>query len=153
MNKEDAKNLELLSIFHYVVAGFTAFFSCMFLIYIYMGLAVVSGQFMQDTKGVGPPPFFGWIFVIMGAVFLLLGWSIALCMVFAALNLKHRKNRIFCMVVAGIECIQMPFGTILGIFTLIALNKDSIKEMFAPQNPPQLPHDPQADPSMGEKKT
>lgn len=38
--------------------------------------------------------------------------------------------------IAGLECIFMPFGTVLGVFTLIALNKDSIKEMFSPPTPP-----------------
>ena len=28
------------------------------------------------------------------------------------------------------ECMFIPFGTVLGVFTLIALNKDSIKEIF-----------------------
>ena len=37
------------------------------------------------------------------------------------------------MVIAGVECIIMPFGTILGVFTLIALNKDSTKEIFEEQ--------------------
>jgi hypothetical protein len=46
----------------------------------------------------------------------------------------HHKNRMYCMVVAGIECIFMPFGTILGVFTLITLTKDSVKGIFAEQD-------------------
>jgi len=37
------------------------------------------------------------------------------------------------MALARIECVFMPFGTILGVFTLIALNKDSVKAIFAEQ--------------------
>ena len=36
----------------------------------------------------------------------------------------------YCMVIASLECLFMPFGTVLGIFTLILLNKDSVIEIF-----------------------
>ena len=34
MITEDEKNLDLLALFHYIVAGLTALFSCMFLIHV-----------------------------------------------------------------------------------------------------------------------
>ena len=34
------------------------------------------------------------------------------------------------MVIAGVCCMFMPLGTILGVFTLVTLNKDSVKELF-----------------------
>jgi hypothetical protein len=54
-------------------------------------------------------------------------------MIIAGRKLKSRKSRTFCMVIAGIECMFIPFGTVLAVFTLIALNKESIKEIFAQQ--------------------
>jgi len=130
MNSEDIKHLDLLSIFHYVLGGLTALFSCMPFLHVFMGLAMVSGRFFADNHNPPPPAFMGWIFVIMGAVFIVSGWSIALCMIVVGSKLKRRQNRIFCMVVAGIECIFMPFGTVLGVLTLVVLNKDSVREMF-----------------------
>jgi hypothetical protein len=131
MSNEDIKQLDLLSMFHYIVSGITALFSCIPFMHVFMGLAMVSGKFFEDGNGSAPPPFMGWMFVIMGTVFIVLGWSMAVCIFFAGRKLKRHKNRAFCMVVAGIECMFMPFGTVLGVFTLIALNKDSIKEIFA----------------------
>jgi hypothetical protein len=32
---------------------------------------------------------------------------------------------------AGIECILMPFGTVLGVFTMIVLTRDAVKTAFA----------------------
>lgn len=133
MNNEDLQHLDLLALFHYIVGGITAFFSCMPFLHVFMGLAIVSGKFFEGSKGSGPPPFFGWMFVIMGTVFIVLGWSMAVCIILAGKKLKKRKNRSFCMVVAGAECMFMPFGTILGVFTLIVLSKDSIKGIFAEQ--------------------
>jgi len=133
MNNEDTKQLDLLSIFHYVVGGIMAFFSCMPFMHVFMGLAMVSGKFFENSEGCSSSPdaAFGWIFVIMGSIFILFGWAISICIMIAGRKLKRRSNRMFCMVVAGIECMFMPFGTVLGVFTLIALNKESIKEIFA----------------------
>ncbi|MEI8123496.1 MAG: hypothetical protein WCI20_15850 [bacterium] len=136
MSNEDIKHVELLSLFHYIVGGITAFFSCIPFIHVAIGLAMLSGKMFREGHGAPPPAFIGWLFIIMGSVFIVLGWSMAICIIIAGRQLKRHRNRMFCMVVAGLECMFMPFGTILGVFTLIALNKDTIKEMFTPPTPP-----------------
>jgi len=35
--------------------------------------------------------------------------------------------------VAGAACLMMPFGTVLGVFTIIVLMRESVKEMFGRQ--------------------
>ena len=130
MKNEDIKHLELLSLFHYIFGGITALISFLPIIHVIVGLSIVSGKLFNESNGSEPPPFMGWIFVIIGTVFIVLGLSVAVCMIVAGGKLKRRKNRVFCMVVAGIECMYMPLGTILGVFTLIALNKESIQEIF-----------------------
>ncbi len=132
MNAEENKYVNLLSVFHYVVGGLTALISCIFLLHFFVGLAMVTGMFPMKPGDTPPPQLFGWFFVVMGAVFVFGGWTIAVSMIVAGIKLKKHKARIFCMVVAGIECMFMPFGTVLGVFTLILLNKDSIKQAFVP---------------------
>lgn len=138
MVSDDIKHVELLSMFHYIVGGITALFACIPLVHIFLGLAMISGKLFENGKG-GPPPFLGWIFVIMGSIFIVLGWCMAIMILIAGRQLKRRKHRVFCMAAAGIECIMMPFGTVLGVFTLIALNKDSIRALFDVQVPPLPP--------------
>jgi hypothetical protein len=131
MANDDAKNLNLLSLFHYIVGGITALFSCFPFIHVFIGVGVVTGKFMKSNNVSSPPEaMFGWIFIIAGTIFILLGWSLAVCMIIAGKKLKSRTSRTFCMVIAGIECMFMPFGTVLGIFTLITLNKESVKALF-----------------------
>jgi len=130
MENKDNKHLDLLGLFHYIVGGMFALFSCMPFIHVFLGIAMLSGK-MLDDSGKPPPPFAGWIFVIVGLFFVVIGFSMALCIIFAGRKLKQRKSRTFCMVVAGVECIFMPFGTVLGVFTLITLNKESIIQIFA----------------------
>jgi len=130
MNNDDIKHLDLLSIFHYVVAGITAFFACIPFLHLFIGIAMVSGRFFKENDGSGPPAIVAWMFIVMGAVFILLGWSMAVCVFIAGRKLKKRKNRMFCIVIAAIECMFVPFGTVLGVFTIITLSKDSVKELF-----------------------
>jgi len=132
MSNEDIQHLDLLSLFHYILGGIIALFSCMPFIHVFMGLALVFGKLPQGNQSAAVPSAVGWIFVVMGSVFILLGWSLAVCMLLTGKKLKRRHNRTFCMVVAGIECMVMPFGTLLGIFTIMALSKDSTKEIFEP---------------------
>jgi hypothetical protein len=45
--------------------------------------------------------------------------------------LHRHKARVFCLVIAGFQCTQMPLGTILGIFTILVLSRDTVQELFA----------------------
>jgi hypothetical protein len=33
-------------------------------------------------------------------------------------------------VIAAIACLQMPIGTILGVWTIVTLSKPQVKELF-----------------------
>jgi hypothetical protein len=125
---DDNKNLDLLAIFHYIVGGLTALFSCFFLIHVGIGIAMLCGAF--DGKD-APPRFLGWIFIVFPAVLILAGWLLSGVIVAAGRRLKRRTSYTFCLVVAALECILMPFGTVLGVFTIVMLMKDSVKQMFA----------------------
>ncbi|MFT4176352.1 MAG: hypothetical protein QM627_06815 [Luteolibacter sp.] len=127
----DADHLRSLSIGHYVVSGITALFACLPLIHVTMGLLLVTGNFPASPKpGEPDPAVFGWIFVVFGALACVIGWAIAVAMFLVARWLPLGKNRIFCQIVAGIECLNVPLGTILGVFTLMVLQRPSVRARF-----------------------
>ena len=72
----------------------------------------------------------GWIFVIFAATFIGIGWAFAGCLIAAGRFLTRRKHRLFCLVIGGVECIFMPFGTVLGVFTIIVLMRESVVLAF-----------------------
>jgi len=128
---EDRNHLQLLSVFHYILGGITAFFACFPAIHLVMGLMMVlRPEIFGPNANNQPPAFMGWFFVFMGGLFILGGWALAICMIFAGRFLARRRKYIFCMVIAAIECIFMPFGTVLGVFTIIILQKDTVKGLF-----------------------
>ena len=122
---QDEQQLKLLSIFHYVVGGMLAFFSCMPLLHFFIGLAMLTGA-IDDA-----PSIIGLLFVVISTMFIAFGWILAICLIVAGINLAKRKRYMFCLVIAAIGCIFMPFGTVLGIFTIIVLMRPSVKELFS----------------------
>ncbi len=136
---EDLQYLKLLSIFHYVVGGLAALFSFIPVIYVVIGILAVCIPGSFAGEGEAMPLFVGWIFIIIGAVLIVLGWAFSACLIIAGRSLARRIHYMFCIVMAAIECIFMPFGTVLGVFTIVVLARSSVKEMFELNAVPKSP--------------
>ena len=129
----DDRHLSVLSILHFVGAGLA------FLGLGFVGLhyAMFSSVFNNPDlwKGAAQPPpadFFGvfkWIYVVLAAWYVT---SLVLNLL-TGIYLRRKVHRTFCFVVAGMNCLQFPLGTILGIFTIIVLARDSVRSAFAPR--------------------
>lgn len=132
---QDEEHLRLLSIFHYVVGGLAALFSCFPFIHVAMGLLFVFMPEKMSSKGDMPPALFGWFFVILGSVIILIGWTLAICILLTGRFLAKRKRYLYCFVLGCVECLFMPFGTVLGVFTIMVLNRPSVKQLFGVPNP------------------
>ena len=129
---QDQEHLRLLSIFHYVVAGIIALFACFPIIHLVIGiLFLVAPEAMSGHSASGPPPLlFGLMFTLVPAMMILAGWALTAVVFLAGRNLARRRHYTFCLVVAAISCVFMPFGTVLGVFTIIVLNRPSVKALF-----------------------
>jgi hypothetical protein len=132
MNHDD-EHLKLLSIFHYVVGGLAGLIALIPVIHLTIGLFIILAP--EKFHGNGPPPeFLGWIFVGLAAPIITFGWILAAFIFATGRFLARRKRYLFCLVMAGVECIFMPFGTVLGVFTIIVLTRESVKQTFAAGN-------------------
>jgi hypothetical protein len=129
---DDEQYLKLLSIFHYVVGGIAGLFACFPIIHLVVGIGILISSLTHSSQG-GPPAFFGLFFVVIAGSFILFGWAFAICIILAGRFISKRKNHMFCLVMAGVECIFTPFGTVLGVFTIITLIHPSVKELFKTQ--------------------
>ncbi len=130
--------MRLLAIFHYIVAGLAALFSLLPLLYTTIGAVFIFAA-RHGTPKPGeelPPEFLGWIFLVVGLLLFLLGIAIAICILIAGRCLSRCKHYTFALVMACIECLFVPFGTILGVFTIIALSRESVKTLFSTTQPP-----------------
>lgn len=125
----DADHLRILAVFHYVFAGL-ALLGIGFLVVHYLIMrTVMSPEMLAQSPNPPPPEFmrmFVWFYVFMGLLFVAGG----VLNLLAGKRLRQRRSRMFCMVVAGLNCLQFPFGTVLGVFTLVTLSRDSVRAMF-----------------------
>jgi hypothetical protein len=132
MNR-DTEQLGLLSIFHYVVAGLAALFSFFPLLYTTVGVIFIFAA-RHGTAKPGeelPPEFLGWVFAVIGLALFLIGIAMAICILIAGRSLAKCKHYSFALVMACIECLFVPFGTVLGVFTIVVVSRESVRELFS----------------------
>lgn len=130
---KDDEQLRLLAIFHFILGGLSALCACFPFIHLAVGIGIVSGRLPVAANGSGPPAAFGWLFIVMAGAFILAGWAYAISMVMVGRLLQQRRRYLFCLVMAAISCANVPFGTCLGVFTILALARPSVKLLFEKQ--------------------
>jgi hypothetical protein len=127
---QDEDHLRLLSIFHYVVGGLSALFALFPIFHMMFGLFLILAPEKFGNKGEPPPAFIGWFVVAFAACFMLAGWIFATLVILTGHFLARRKYYTFCFVMAAVESLFMPFGTVLAVFTLVVLLREPVKRMF-----------------------
>ena len=132
----DEEHLRLLSIFHYVVAGLSGLFALLPLIYIGLGALMLRGR-GEGAEAEQDVRIIGWVIIAAGSVLAAIALTFAMFLVAAGRSLSRRRNHTFCLVMAAVACLFMPFGTMLGVFTIIVLQRASVRRLFGRE--PQLP--------------
>ena len=119
-----------------VSGGFAACLSLFGLLYVLMGVIMGTAfSYLAETASRAarqPPAFIGWIFACVGLVMFVGLIAIAAAKFRVAWCIKHRKSRTFCMVIAAIGCLEIPYGTLLGVFSFFVLGRDSVAHLFTP---------------------
>ncbi len=131
----DDEHLKLLSIGYMISSAMSAFFSLLGLFYLFIGVTVgwVIAHAPHPNVGSGqepPPQLFVWFFGGIGLVVFVFSIALAAVKLRTAFCLRERRSRIFCMVVAGICCLGVPYGTLLGVFTFIVLGRPPVMQTF-----------------------
>ncbi len=134
---KDKEQLKLLGIFSFVIAGLgVAGLAFLGLHYLIMSTVfdnpAMWQKAMADQKN--PAPFDPTQFFNVFRYFYLLfaGWGMASIIgnLIAGYCLRQQRDRTFCLIVAGFNCINFPFGTALGVFSLIVLVRESVRLKF-----------------------
>jgi len=126
----DQEHINLLSIFHYVVGGVVALFSLFPIFHLAMGLFILFAPESMDSGNEPVTALVAWVFIGTAVSIIIFGLIFASLIIATGRCLAKRKHYTFCMVIAGLECLFFPFGTVLGIFTIIVLMRESVKPLF-----------------------
>ncbi len=141
MNNSDLKHLRYLRIGHFVNAGILFLIALFTVIYMVIGVAMIGGAFEGDKDP--PPEFLGFFFVVIGVVLMAIFGGLAVLNLIVARNLRSQRNWIFCVVMAAVNVMFSPLGIIIGVFSLVVLLRESVKQLFAASAQPisgQMPN-------------
>jgi hypothetical protein len=147
VSAEDLEHLSALSIGHYILAGVSLFSGIPALMWGVAGaklldeagsdmavaLGDISGQAGADPFGGGADAMLadvGTLLVTAIVAGLVIALVAAIHLTLVAVKIKQRRWWTFCYLTGWGECLMFPFGTILGIFTIIVLGRPSVKKLF-----------------------
>jgi hypothetical protein len=127
--KVDAEQLNLLAIFHFIAAVLAGF-----------GLLLLGAHFLffltfmtvapRQAKGPMPPEQFFIVFKFFYALFASMLIASGVVNVMSGFYLRAQTHRMFSIVAAAFDCLHFPLGTVLGVFTIVVLMRDSVQELY-----------------------
>ncbi|HET9931735.1 MAG TPA: hypothetical protein VFQ35_13635 [Polyangiaceae bacterium] len=124
-SRSDQSDLNTLAVCHYVYAALLAVGGL-----IPLGISLVAVGFFSAMVPSHEPALKGLVggalLLIWGAIGLLL-WLKAGFVAYSGLSLRRGQHRTLSIVVACLCCLNMPLGTLLGVFTLIVLNRPAVR--------------------------
>lgn len=131
---DEDKYLTVLSIIHYVIAAPVFLVGCFPLIHLTVGLGMLFGDFPVQP-GAHPPPeglfgMVGGMFVVVAAMIIAVLWGLGASMIVVGRSLQKRRFHTFCLVIAFLEAMFAPLGTILGLCTILLLVQPSVRARF-----------------------
>ena len=134
-DQADARHLNLLSIFHFVSAGFAVAGIAFLGLHFAMMRMFFENPEMWEQKGpnsISPEmvPTFFTIFEVFYVVMAVWFLASGILNVLSGFWIRSGKNRVGSMIVAGLNCLHFPFGTVLGVFTIVVLARDSVVRAY-----------------------
>jgi magnesium-transporting ATPase (P-type) len=146
------ERLRILAIGFYVRGGMMVALGCFFLIYVafFLGFSFMpESAWTQHSRPAAPPSAFAWpaatphapnegappviIFRIMACMFgamTFLVWILGCLTAYAGRCIQTRKHKALIYVMAGFNCLFLPYGTLLGVFTFIVLGSPAATGEF-----------------------
>ena len=139
----DSAHMQALAVSHYIWGGLSLAAALWFVFNLVFALALLNGSpgfgniaISVDVQGPpGEPPLppqqFGRLVFWTGLVGTVMGGALGGLSIASGRCIAGRRARAFSLVMAGINCLFMPFGTVLGVFTFVVLSRASVQALYA----------------------
>ena len=124
---QEVEYLKLASIFHYVVGALAMLVACIPFLHLFVGVGLATGAFDATEP---PARAIGVVVAVIAVLFILSGWAFGVALIVAGRYLATYRHHTYCLVMAAVACIFMPFGTVLGVLTIILLMRPSVRSLF-----------------------
>ncbi|MBP6310840.1 MAG: hypothetical protein WAR83_13355 [Flavobacteriales bacterium] len=124
------RNLSTVSILHYVYGGLI----CLTAIFLGFAMYAVGGMLNSDLmqhEMDAPPEIVGHLMQSIGSGVAFAVLAFGVFVMLSGYWISKARNRTGSMVIAALCCLSIPFGTALGVFTLITLSNDEVKQHYS----------------------
>jgi hypothetical protein len=125
----DEKHLKLLTTLHYIFGGLNGLFTLFPVAALIFGLWLLNNA-NNTVQGSHEAYIRTFPFIFLSFISILLGSFFTVCIFLSGRFLSLRKHYLFCFIMAWIECLFTPIGIALGVFTIIVLRRESVKQLF-----------------------
>jgi hypothetical protein len=123
-------DLKILSICYYIMAAISGASVLLVGAYVSFVGGILMHLPLQGARTQPIPEFVPGLLAGIGAVVVGIGLLCAACNAGAAWALPKRRNYPLIVAAAVVNCLNIPFGTALGVFTFVVLNRPGVKESF-----------------------
>jgi heme/copper-type cytochrome/quinol oxidase subunit 2 len=123
----NGEQLNLLSIFNFVMGGLNILGA--FIMMAYTALFGFISNRLPHHGGEEAEV----VFTIFTSVFGILAFfllTVGVLLIISGFKLRKRTNRMFSLVMGVLTLPSFPFGTALGVFSIIVLSKPGVKEIY-----------------------
>lgn len=127
----DEEHLRLLPVLYWVLGGLDIFISLYGLIYVAMGAVVAMVPWQSSSASDAPPAFLGWFFFAIGAGFMLAFGGSAALKIATGFWIRKRRHRTATLIMAGVSCLSVPFGTLVGVLSFMVLLRPSVASLYS----------------------
>jgi hypothetical protein len=126
----DAEHLKLLRIGYYISAATNIIWVFFPLIYVFMGGVMLFGGFDSGRSSDNSPRGVGLAFIFVGLGISLIMAVLSALKLLTAQAIGQRKWKGLIFATAIISSLAIPWGTALGVFTLLVLSRPSVEAQF-----------------------
>jgi hypothetical protein len=131
MDRHD-EHIRLLAIFHFIYAGLVLLGTLVPIFWLLVA-SIWWPELASEARrdgGAVPAMATGALGLTFLGLGILLAWTWVGVLIAAGRSLLQRRRHTFCLVVAAIACLNVPLGTLLGVVSLLVLNRDEARGLF-----------------------
>lgn len=122
-------HLSTLSVLHYVYGVLICICGSALLALVFAGSFLNSDWFLHQGSE-APPTWLGPFLCTLGWGLFVLVEAQGIMNLVSARMIEKRKGRTFTQVIAALNCLNIPFGIALGIFTFVVLGDKEVRAEY-----------------------
>lgn len=123
------RHLPILSVLHLVYGAVLTIGGLALLFIVLLG-GFLNSDWLVEASGEAPPVWVGGLLQGLGWVLFVFVEAWGVLNLVSGMNLARQQARTLSMVTAAFNCLSIPLGLVLGIYTFITLSDPEVRAAY-----------------------